>query len=398
MAIWRKQEQRALPLSLDPYQVTARPYFANYSGELVTETTAFGTSAIIAAVSIIADSIASMPLLMYRRRETRLEPARTPQVLVQPNKHQGIFEFVHEAATTLALHGTVFVYAPIDDESGFPLELRNLHPHRVKCIIDDVGNKTYEVDKRMFGSDEIVQINWMTLPHRALGYSPLDMLRNTVGTLLAIDRFMSSFYGDGATPSSVLETDQQITTEQAKVLRDTWEEAHWKRRRPAVLTGGLKWKPITASASDMDTANYREAVIRDIARAYRIPLHMMLVSGGEGSHQTYQNIESAGINFVRHTLLPWMRRLEDGIGRMFPFPIVLRFDADSLQRADRMTRVKSQQIQILSGTLSPNEARAEEGMEPYEGGDSFYAPSPNQNIGQDALPPERAEDAVSDNP
>lgn len=390
MAIWRKTEQRALPLSIDPNQISARPYYPNYSGELVTEVTAFGTSALIAAVSVLADSIASMPLKMYRQRETRLELAKTPQVLRQPNENQGIFEFVHEAVATLAVHGTLFIYAPMD-EDGFPLELRNIHPHKVKVYNDVGGTKRYDIDKQIFGDNEIVQINWMTLPNRIYGYSPLDMLRNTVGTLIAIDRFMSSFYGDGATPSSVLETDNQITTEQAKILRDSWEEAHWKRRRPAVLTGGLKWKPITASASDMDTANFREAVIRDIARAYRIPLHMMLVSGGEGSHQTYQNIESAGINFVRHTLLPWMRRLEDGLGKMFPFPIVLRFDADSLQRADRMTRVKAQQIQIMSGTMSPNEARQEEGLEPYEGGDNFVAPSPLAVIGTDPIPPEEIE-------
>jgi phage portal protein BeeE len=118
---------------------------------------------------------------------------------------------------------------------------------------------------------------------------------------------------------------------------------------------------------------------------------MMLVSGGEGSHQTYQNIESAGLNFVRHTLLPWMRRLEDGLGKMFPFPIVLRFNADSLQRADRMTRAKAQQIQIMSGVLSPNEVREEEGLEPYEGGDSFYSPSQTPSIGTDAIPPEPAQ-------
>jgi len=395
MAIWRKTEQRALPLSIDPNQISARPYYPNYSGELVTENTAFGTSAIIAAVSILADSIASMPLNLYRQRETRLERGRTPQVLIKPNEHQSMFEFVHEAIATLAIHGTVFIYAPMDS-NGFPLELRNIHPHRVKVYTDDGGYKKYDIDKKVFDNKEIVQINWMVLPGKHIGYSPLDMLRNTVGTLIAIDRFMSSFYGDGATPSSVLETDQQITTEQAKILRDSWEEAHWKRRRPAVLTGGLKWKPITASASDMDTANYREAVIRDIARAYRIPLHMMLVSGGEGSHQTYQNIESAGINFVRHTLLPWMRRLEDGLSVMFPYPIVLRFDANSLQRADRMTRAKTQQIQIMSGVMSPNEAREEEGYEPYEGGDSFVAPSATPVIGTDAIPPERYQEGTEE--
>jgi len=265
--------------------------------------------------------------------------------------------------------------------------MRNIHPNKVKIHASELDVRTYEIGKKIFTTDEIIQINWLVFPQQLRGVSPLETLRNSAGTIMAIDRFLAGFYGDGATPSSVLETDGQITTEQAKILRDSWEDAHWKRRRPAVLTGGLKWRPITASASDMDTMQHRESLVRDIARAYRIPLHLMLGTGGD--NQTYQNIESAGINFVRHTLLPWMRRVEDALSELFPYPITVRFNADELQRADRFTRVKSQQIQILSGTLSPNEARQEEGREPYEGGDNFVAPSPTPNIGIDALPPER---------
>jgi HK97 family phage portal protein len=386
MAIWRKTEQRGLPLSIDPNQITARPYFANYSGELINENTIFSTSAVIAAVSLLADSIAAMPLYLYRDRGTRLERGKTPAILVRPNDKQLIFEFVHQTIATLAVHGVAFIYAPKDDK-GYPLELRNIHPEKVIIHADTDGNVEYEINRQRFPNDDIIQINWMIMPGQKRGVSPIDALRNTVGTMIAIDRFLASFYGEGATPSSVLETDGQITEEQARILRDSWEEAHWKRRRPAVLTGGLKWRPISASASDMDTMVHRDAIIRDIARAYRIPLHLMLGTGGD--NQTYQNVEAAGINFVRHTLLPWMRRLEDALSELFPYPIVVRFDADELQRADLLTRVRAQQIQIQSGTMSPNEAREIEGLEPYEGGDNFVAPTTTPNIGVDALPPDK---------
>ena len=386
MAIWRKTEQRALPLSIDPNQITARPFYANYSGELINENTIFGTSAIIAAITLLADSIAAMPLHLYRDRGTRFERGKTPEILIRPNDKQLIFEFIHQTVATLAVHGVAFIYAPKDDK-GFPIELKNIHPEKVIIHADMDGGVEYEINKQRFPNEDIIQINWLIMPGQKRGVSPIDALRNTVGTMIAIDRFLASFYGEGATPSSVLETDGQITEEQAKILRDSWEEAHWKRRRPAVLTGGLKWRPISASASDMDTMVHRDALIRDIARAYRIPLHLMLGTGGD--NQTYQNVEAAGINFVRHTLLPWMRRIEDALSELFPYPIVVRFDADGLQRADLLTRVRAQQIQIQSGTMSPNEAREEEGMEPYEGGDNFVAPSTTPNIGTDALPPEK---------
>jgi phage portal protein BeeE len=62
MSLFRRSEQRALPTSIDPYQITARPFYNNYSGEIVTEMTAFAHSAVLSAVTILADSIAAMPI------------------------------------------------------------------------------------------------------------------------------------------------------------------------------------------------------------------------------------------------------------------------------------------------------------------------------------------------
>jgi HK97 family phage portal protein len=170
-------------------------------------------------------------------------------------------------------------------------------------------------------------------------------------------------------------------------LRQTWEDSHVKHRRPAVLSGGLKWRSITTSASDMQMIQHRESIIRDIARAYRIPLNLIAGSGGDS--QTYQNVEQSGINFVRYTLMPWMRRIEDAISEMLPLTQKVRFNADEFMRADVTTRVRAEQVQIMSGTLSPNEARQMENREPYEGGDFFVNPSLVPPAGIDSVPPER---------
>lgn len=72
MSVWKKTEQRALPTSIDPYQITARPLYNNWSGEVVTELTALAHSAVLSAVTILADSIASMPVELVRKRENEL--------------------------------------------------------------------------------------------------------------------------------------------------------------------------------------------------------------------------------------------------------------------------------------------------------------------------------------
>ena len=387
MSLWRKEESRMLPTSIDPYQITARPFYNNWSGEIVTELTAFASSAVLAATNLLADSIASMPLELTRQRAGRLERLPTPSVLIKPNAHQSMFEFVHQTILTLAIHGNAYIYAP-RTAGGLPSEMRNIHPKDIKGMVySDDGSIVYTLGKTETLTDkEIRPIRWLLLPNQQVGISPLEAMKNTIGMSIAMDRFLSQFYGEGGTPSSVLETDTTITTEQAQILRDSWEDSHVRRRKPAVLTGGLKWRSITTSAADMQMLEHREAIVRDISRVYRIPLH--LINGTGGDSQTYQNIESAGTNFVRYTLLPFMRRLEDAISEMLPLTQRVRFNADEFQRADLQTRVQAHQTQILSGTMSPNEARQLENREPYEGGDIFMTPTSSQVVGTDAVPPQ----------
>jgi HK97 family phage portal protein len=311
---------------------------------------------------------------------------------------QTMFEFIHQVMLSLALHGCAYIYAP-RRAGELPAEMRVIHPNLIKNrIITDDGSAYYQIGDKQHSSDDIKAIHWLIMPNELRAVSPLEALRNTIGTSIAMDRFLAQFYGEGATPSSVLETDATITEEQARILRDTWSDAHTRRRKPAVLTGGLRWKSITTSAADMQMLEHREAIVRDIARAYRIPLNMINASGGDS--QTYQNVEQAGINFVRYTLLPFMRRIEDAISEMLPLTQKVRFNASEFERADLTTRVKAQQLQIMSGTLSPNEAREIENREPYEGGDQFIlgvAGAPMAGVeggdlptlGTDAEPPER---------
>lgn len=398
MSVWRNSERRALPTNIDPYQVSARPFYNNYSGEIVTELTAFAHSAVLAAITILADAVASMPLTVGRDRGGRIEQMPLPSVLKKPNDHQTMFEFIHQLVATVALHGNDYIYAP-RGAKGNVVEMRNIHPTMVRDVTEiDNGTLKYQIGKEIFTSDDIYPVRWLVLPNRRVGVSPLEAMRNTIGMGLAMDRFLSQFYGEGATPSSILETDGSLTPEQIKQTKEAWEAAHFKHRKPAVLQGGLKWRSITTSAADMQMLEHKESIIRDIARVYRIPLHLIIGTGGDS--QTYANLEATGASFYKYTLLGWVRRIETVLDQLLPAGQTVRFDAAEFLRADLLTRVRAQQTQISMGTLTPNEAREIENREPFEGGDQFVlglvgAPLAGleggdlPTLGTDAIPPAR---------
>ena len=90
-----------------------------------------------------------------------------------------------------------------------------------------------------------------------------------------------------------------------------------------------------------------------------------------GDNQTYQNVEQASLNFLTHTIAPWIRRLETAISTILDPEDDVAFDTSTLLRTDALTRARVNELNIKMGARSPNEVRQIEGMEPYIGGDVF---------------------------
>jgi len=350
-------------------QLYGQTSMTSAAGERIDEWTALGVSAVLSSVSLLADSVASMPLRSYIiDKEGKRVMLPLPEILANPDPESNTYELIHQVVASMALHGNAYV--KIDrDRSGNMIGLVPLHPYQMQVLPtgDMTGRRYLHLGNEM-NREDMLHLRWFTPPQSLVGISPLNQTRNLVGLAIAMDRHLAQFYGEGGTPSSVLETDQKLTLDQARIIQGTWESTHRRHRRPAVLSDGLKWRPITTSAADNEMIATREQLIRDIARIFRIPSHLI---GATGDNQTYQNVEQASLNFLTHTIAPWIRRIEIAISRILDDGTDVAFDTSSILRTDALTRARVNSINISMGARTPNEVRQIEGMEPYEGGDSF---------------------------
>jgi len=346
----------------------------NYTGEKVNEMSALGISTVFSAISLIADSIALLPIKTLRYDGQKTIFTDKPKFLEKPNVglDLSMFSLMHQIITSLAMHGNSFVLVD-KDRQGRPIQLTPVHPEKVKVEMIN-GQKVYMLQTskgnydRKITSNNMLHFTWYSYPGQLIGVSPLRTNSNTYGLALAMERHIAQFYGQGGTPSSVLETDRDLTAEQANILKETWLGNHNRNRKPAVLTGGLKWKAISDAAGN-ELIAARDQIVHEIARVFRIPAHLLLSKDGSN---VYSNIESNGLAFIRHTLLPWIRRIEDGFSTLLPGKQFVRLDTDEYARGDQLSRVRSFQVAVSSGIMTPNEARAKMELEPYEGGDKFY--------------------------
>ena len=350
-------------------QLYGQTSMTSAAGERIDEWTALGVSAVLSSVSLLADSVASMPLRSFEIDKDGKRVMRPlPDVLADPDPESNTYELIHQIVASMALHGNAYV--KIDrDRSGNMIGLVPLHPYQMQVLPtgDMTGRRYLHLGNEM-NREDMLHLRWFTPPQSLVGISPLNQTRNLVGLAIAMDRHLAQFYGEGGTPSSVLETDQKLTLDQARIIQGTWEATHRRHRKPAVLSDGLKWKPITTSAADNEMIATREQLIRDIARIFRIPSHLI---GATGDNQTYQNVEQASLNFLTHTIAPWIRRIEIAISKILDPGVDVAFDTSSILRTDALTRARVNSINISMGARTPNEVRQIEGLEPYDGGDEF---------------------------
>jgi hypothetical protein len=127
----------------------------------------------------------------------------------------------------------------------------------------------------------------------------------------------------------------------------------------------------------------RKLAIEEVARIFRVPPHMIGVT--TPGAMSYASVEQNGINFVTHTLRPYIAKIEDAYSALLPDAAFIRFNVDGLLRGDFATRMNGYSIGSQAGFLSVNDIRRFEDLRPVEGGNVYRVPLANVDLAAAAL-------------
>lgn len=372
-------------------------YSATNSGEYITPFNAMGITAVYACVGRIAETIAQMPVKIYRigRDGGRYEDQSHPLhrlLAVHPNDWQTSFEFREMAAQLLCLRGNFYAWKGRDSR-GIVRELLPFPMEAVSIRQDQNWNIEYAVNyndkNKLAGQKDIMHIKYRTL-NGYEGISPIAWNRETLGLSSAALKHGALFFKNGGALKGVLTTDQNLTQEAYDRIKGSWADNYTgdNKFKTALLEAGLKYQSITMSNEDAQFIQTRQLSIEDIARIYGVPLHEIQANSKTTSWGT--GIESMNIGFITRTILPWVRRFEHIFNRdLVPEEdqgkVYVKFCVEGLMRGDLKSRYESYQIGINNGFLSPNEVREKEDMNPRDGGDIYLTPmNMTTNADQDA--------------
>lgn len=353
------------------------------TGRNVSADSAMRTSAVYSCVTLIAQTIASLPLKVYRVKPDGESVEQTDSIAYyllhnEPNPAMSSTVFRELMVTNLLLGGNA--YAAIGKTKGgvlldmYPIMYQNVVGHRVN------GRNAYTVRLRTGESEVLDQSDMIHVP--GLSYDGLTGLsvishgaREAVGLSLGTEEHGARVFSNGASLKTVLTHPKTLSEPAQRRLKAQFEEQHAGLSNVAktlILEEGMSVTNVSMSQVDAQYLETRLFQVEDIARFFRVPPHLI----GHHTKQTSwgTGIEQIVLGFLTFTLVPWLVRFEQEITRkLFPrSPFYCQFKTQGLMRGDSAARSNYYSSGHQNGWLTINEIRRMEDMSPIPGGDTNF--------------------------
>jgi HK97 family phage portal protein len=383
----RNAEVRANPFANDSNLGTffGTNVMPSVAGPLVGTESASALPAVAAAIRLVAETVAMVPLLVYEGDPLERERARDSwqwQLLHDaPNEDQSAFDFFADVATSIESRGNAFIWK-MRVLGGRVEALYVLDPALVTVTRNDANRKVFRVRQggqtRDYTEDTILHIRgWTTRPGADEGVSPITLHRERLGGILAAEEFENRFYRNNATPSVAITVPGNLNEQRADEMREWWEEHHSGLRnahRPAILKNGATVEKLSLTLEDAQFIEGKSFSVADIARIFRVSPQILGASIGTNTSSP-ASVSEDFERFLKLDLAPRFRRIELSLKRdrdLFgPGDLFPEFLADAVLRPDVKTRYEAYRLARQGGWLKPNEIREKENLPPAEGGDEI---------------------------
>lgn len=358
-------------------QISGPMGYATASPVEVNEDSAMQLSAVWACVRLLSETVASLPVNVYRKTQKgrELAPDHWLSLLMarKPNRYQTKVEFFETLMLNLALHGNA--YAKITKVGG---QIRSLLPLmasqiETKLLPDGSVVHLYHADGNVdvLSAESVWHVK--LYGNGIVGKSPLAFGRNMFGIAQAAEQSVGKIYANGGKPSGVLSFDRLLTKEQRASVRENFATlTTGTDDRLLVIEQGMKFDAVSMSPQDIELLASRKHQIDEIARWFGVP--SILINQNEGSTTLGSSTAEIISGFYKLNLRPYLERIEASVKTWLFTPdeanqYEFEFDFEGLLRSDLKSRLEGYRTAVAGTILTPNEVRRIEGWPRVEGGD-----------------------------
>ncbi len=352
-------------------------------------------TAVWCAIRLLAESVSSLPVSVYSKQPNgdKVEDSKSPiynLVKFKPNYYQNKITFFEFIMLSICTEGNSYVQI-VRNNSGTPVQLICLDPSNVSVVVNN-NELFYQIDGgAVLDSSDVLHFKTIT-DDGVTGLSPIDQCAKALNWGVSLEEFGSTFFSNGAKPSSILQTDRALSDTALQRLKTSFNNNYAKLKNSnstIVLEEGLTFKPISISPEQAQFLSSRQFSIEEVARIFNVPPHMLK----DLSKSSFNNIEMQSQEFVTYTLMPYITRIEqemnlklfrtNELGKTF-----IEFNVNGLLRGDVKSRTEAYKTAITNGYMSINEVRQKENLNSIEGGDKHFMQmnmTTIDKVGEDAI-------------
>lgn len=349
----------------------------------VTPNVSLQMTAVFAAVKLLSESIAMLPLSLHKKTGDKTEQALDHMLYkllkYRPNNEVNIFSFKQSFVASMLLQGSAYIHKGMNIY-GDTVELNVLLPQYV--YKERINGKIYYnyTDKngsRKLTFEEVINIPYFTI-NGIDGLSPIGVCRKSVALGLKAENHAELYYDNGGKPNGFIKAPQKLTDEAYERLKKSFNENYGGNNsfKTGILEGGADYIGIPLNMKDAQFIESRKFQVSEIARIFGVPPHKI----GDLEKATFSNIEEQNIEFATTSIIPFATKIEEALNfhllttKERESGYFFKFNANALLRGNIQARYEAYTKGRNWGWLSVNEIRELEDLNPIENGDVYLEP------------------------
>lgn len=378
MSLLRNFERRAYTAHtfLDPSAIPSNSDLV-FSPTLASGQGAMRHWAMWACARVVADAVSTLPVdLMQGNGDAAVPIDPLPLMLQRPSAYADRVDWLSQVIVSLLTSGNAYGIIASRDRMEYPTQINLLAPGAITAEIDaDTGRKIYRGHNGKIVSSELVwHRTGLVWPGDVVGLDPVTYFVRTITLGLEAERYAADYFTNGAHPTAVATTDQQVTQDQAETIKKRIKRAVASRDVP-VFGAGIELKPWQGSPNDSQLGETIRMNAAMVCAIYGVPPEKIGVSMGDAGSVTYANREQRAQDFLNDAVNPWLVRMERSMSEWFPRGKFVKFNTGGFLKSDLKTRYESYAIATGGKPwMEPHEARSLENLPPIAGIDDPPAP------------------------
>jgi HK97 family phage portal protein len=339
----------------------ATPYIPARSASVATPDTALSLTAVFRCMEIIATPISSMEIQTFRYLNGTEERLQNPLLVNNPSLTENRRAFLYSTVTEMGLTGEAF-WIKSFNQRGEVVNLTLVPSNGVSVRVDNVntGRVIYGYMGKDYGQNEVEHLRLFTRAGNLRGLSPVQTCSLDIQAALDLRLYAQTWFTDAGVPTGILKTNSEISAADADTIRGRWHSAQ-KTRQIAVLGNGTEYQATALNPSEALFDKQQMQATQQIARLFGVPARLLL-TGVDGTSDTYSNLQDEQQVFWRHTLMNYTDAIQDALSNCLPRGTFVRFDFEGLFRADVKSRYEYYKIGIDGGWLTPEYIAKKEGI------------------------------------